>query len=1019
MDQLPEKRNRRFADAAAGHGRDERTLEMDRETLDDGVSRITNDSMVHETDGAHKTEIYANDYEKALPNHYQLIRMIGRGGMSEVFLAEDQRLGRKVAIKFLNSEFRRDPDRMRRFNQEARAASALNHPNILIIHDIGENHGVQFIVSEFVEGETLGARIARGKLPVAEAVHISIQIVSALMASHNAGIVHRDIKPDNVMIRRDGSVKVLDFGLAKETGVALFDSVGLEARTLEGATSPGLILGTPQYMSPEQARGKQLDPRTDIFSIGVILFEMVTANQPFPGTSMVDIIAAVISKEPRPLDEFLENPPASLVRIIEIALRKDKEERYATTEQLLSDLKNLQMELSEVPFLARETNGSQVRATRDNTVRSILSSRPLGRPIPILLAFALPVAALIFWWISTGSVGWDSSSSQSAMRMVPITSWSSGIGELVSAASFSPDAKMIAYAATRTGATEIWAKPVSGGEPIQVTKNGSYNQYPVWSPNNQDIAFFSSRDGSNGIWRVSFTGGTQVQIASGVGTAARTIMWSKGGKIYFQDGNDLFAVDDRGGERSRVTDFAGKGLKPRTIELSGDEKSLAYSIRENGAWKVYIGEIGSQQFAEVAASNEQIDQLAWNADGKSIIYSCSAEGAYQVFRTGAGYAKPVQLSNGNLDFFVQDVSSDGSKVLYGSVTETSDLWSVDVADGKQTPLANEVAAEFWPDVSPDGRSIVYQSVNQADRPYRGAINSKSPGGSSSPTVLAPEGFAPVFSRDGMWVAFFRRSDSGISIWRVRANGGEAVKLADGNIIPPGYLATPYLKIGSGHISWSPDNSSVAYSAKADGVSNIWLALADGANRMVTGNKDAADNYCCPIWSPDGKSIFFSSDLIGTSRKRSYKLWALDALTLEQKIVFESDKPFRPLGFAEGGNEIVIAEKLDVNDLGAVPEWTKISVRTLKSGAQREVLALSKAYFNNIQLSPDGRTIAFATRRDDLSALWTAPAAGGQPKQLLVENDPKILISSLVWSPDGRSIVFGKQTRTNLLSMLSN
>src|SRR5687768_96987 len=215
-----------------------------------------------------ETQVFANDYESALPPHYSLIRMLGRGGMAEVFLAVDQRLQRQVAIKFLNSEFRRDPERMRRFNQEARAASALNHPNILVIHDIGENEGVQYIVSEFVEGETLSARISRGSVPLREAVDIAIQVASALAASHAAGIVHRDIKPDNVMLKNDGSVKVLDFGLAKETLKSSSDGIDFDANTLTNvSTSPGLILGTPQYMSPEQARGIALDPRTDIFSL--------------------------------------------------------------------------------------------------------------------------------------------------------------------------------------------------------------------------------------------------------------------------------------------------------------------------------------------------------------------------------------------------------------------------------------------------------------------------------------------------------------------------------------------------------------------------------------------------------------------------------------------------------------------------------------------------------------------------------------------------------------------------------
>ena len=1022
MSQLPDKRITRIEDVAIGISPEERTAEFDRETLEDGKSLVTNDSMVRETAGGNKTEILANDYEKALPSHYRLIKMVGRGGMSEVFLAADERLGRNVAIKFLNSEFRRDPDRMRRFNREARAASALNHPNILIIHDIGENDGVQFIVSEFVDGETLGARIAKGKLPIAEAVRISIQIASALAASHRAGIVHRDIKPDNVMIRRDGSVKVLDFGLAKESGGVLYDAVSGEARTLDdAATSPGLILGTPQYMSPEQARGKTLDSRTDIFSLGIILFEMVTAHQPFPGTNMVDVIAALISKEPLSLREFLDDPPEPLTRIVDKALRKKKEERYESTEDLLTDLRALESDLAKAPNAAQNTQRDELRTTQPNTIRSVFGASPIKLNLLLLVLFGIPIAALLAWWISSRGVDQPLNGISGTMRMVPITNWSATTGELVAAASFSPDARMIAFAATRSGATEIWAKPVTGGEPIQVTRNGFYNQYPIWSPNNQEIAFFSSRNGSSGIWRTSFAGGEQVQIASGISSRARPVFWSKSKKIYFQDGTELVAMDENTGQRSPVTMFESAGLKPRTIEVSADETSIAYSIRENGQWKIYVKTVGAETAKEIASSNEQIDELAWDPDGKSVIYSNSVDGAYQVFRSGLGYDAPVQLSNGNLDFFVQDVSSDGSKILYGSVSETSDLWSIEISDGKQTTIASEVAAEFWPDVSPDGRNVIYQSVNQADRPYRGSIIIR-PRTGAAPIVASQEGFAPVWSPDGQWAAYFRRSDAGISIWRVRATGGDAQKIADGQVSPPGYLATPYLKIGNSHISWSPDGSQIAYTATVDGHSNVWRAAADGSSKLaVSSNSGTAEVVCCPVWTPDGKSMIYASDLpkltpdaLGTSRLVSAELSNSASRTL-----FESTSRFRLLGIDGESKNAFVAERRDAKSSAAVSGITDIYQISLQSGSKTRINSIENAYFQNIHLSRDGSTLAFVTRASDVTAIWNIPVKGGSPKQLAVENDPKILISSLAWSPDGRSIVFGKQTRTNLLSMLSN
>jgi serine/threonine protein kinase len=1018
MEELPDKRTLQVSEDVPFAKADERTVEFERETIDNESPKLTNDSSLQADPGSQNTEAYLNDYERALPRHYKLIRLLGRGGMAEVFLALDERLNRSVAIKFLNSEFRRDPERMRRFLGEARAASALNHPNILIIHDIGENEGVQYIVSEYVQGDTLTALIRRRELSMNEAINVTTQIASALSASHRAGIVHRDIKPDNIMVRRDGSVKVLDFGLAKETGENLYGATGFEAQTLEGvATSPGLILGTPQYMSPEQARGQRLDARTDIFSLGIILYELVSGEPPFPGGSMVDVIAAILGKDPRKISEIVE-VPEGLEKVVERSLQKDRSERYQTIDEMLSDLRSLRSDSGVGSYNFGDTKKEHARSTRENSVSSLPAQRSVPWKLIIFAAIAIPVLFLIVnWYGNRQSV----SVSSAPMRSNPITNWSSNTGELVAAASFSPDAKMIAFAATKTGATEIWTKPVTGGEPIPVTKSGFYNQYPVWSPNGQEIAFFSSRSGSRGIWRVSFAGGEQVQITSGIGASARPILWSESGKIIFQDGNELWSADERSGERAKLTDFEVKKVTPRTIQLSRDGSTLAYSVRDGEQWKVMIADLNQIPGQQVASSRDQIDQIAWDPNGKTVVYSSAANGAYQVYRTGIGYESPVALSNGDNDLFVQDVSSDGASILYGSVNETSDLWTVNVSDGKQAPAVNDVAAEFWAEFSPDGKSLAYQSVAQPDRPYRGSVKSVA-AGSSDPIVISPEGFSPTWSNDGRWIAYFRRSEAGISIWKARSTGADAQRIADGFISPPGYLATPYLKIGTGHISWSPDNSQIAYLAKQDDRMNIWIAAVDGSrNAAVSANADQKDVLCCPHWMPDGKSIVYASDLPKTEADTPGKsrLTSVDAATSTMKILFETPERFRFLGLAADGKTALLAVRSDARSASMIPDSTDIYEVSLQTGSKTKVNTLSNAYFHNIHLSSDGRSIAFVSRKDDVSAIWNIPVRGGSPKQLVVENDPKILISGLAWSPAGDNIVFGKQTRTNMLSMLSN
>jgi serine/threonine protein kinase len=280
------------------------------------------------------TQIQATPLPRTI-SHYEVLAPLGKGGMGEVYLASDQTLGRKVALKILPARYTTDADLVHRFEREAKAASALNHPNIMTVFEVGQTEDSHFIVTEYVEGETLRQRIARRNLPLHEALDIATQIAAALTAAHEAGIIHRDIKPENIMLRPDGYVKVLDFGLAKltETTHSLSDST---------TTQTGLIMGTPNYMSPEQARGQKVDTRTDLWSLGVVLFELVSGKRPFGGDSQADLLVAILEREPLPLPDKL---PSELARTIHRALAKDLNQRYASAREFGQDLKALQHKL--------------------------------------------------------------------------------------------------------------------------------------------------------------------------------------------------------------------------------------------------------------------------------------------------------------------------------------------------------------------------------------------------------------------------------------------------------------------------------------------------------------------------------------------------------------------------------------------------------------------------------------------------------------------------------------------------
>ena len=357
--------------------------------------------------------------------HYRIISVIGAGGMGEVYLAEDTKLRRKVALKVLAADFTKNEDRLRRFEQEAQAASALNHPNILTIHEIGTDGDAHFIATEFIDGETLRHRLGRSRMTTRDVLEVAVQVAGALAAAHSAGIIHRDVKPENIMLRPDGYIKVLDFGLAKLTEEKTVETT-TEAPTIARAnTDPGTVMGTLSYMSPEQARGKVVDARSDVFSLGVVIYEMIAGRTPFEGETPSDVISFILQTEPPPLTRFSTDVPSELERIVTKALAKDKDERYQTIKDMLIDLKRFkrsyevetEMERSMSPDSIRPLSGGtlgpvkalsgsgEISARTTSSAEYLLSE--IGRhkvgAVAILAAVLALLAAVIYFVYFTGS----------------------------------------------------------------------------------------------------------------------------------------------------------------------------------------------------------------------------------------------------------------------------------------------------------------------------------------------------------------------------------------------------------------------------------------------------------------------------------------------------------------------------------------------------------------------------------------------------------------------------------------
>ena len=430
---------------------------------------------------------------------YEIIGLIGAGGMGKVYRARDPRLERYVALKIISPEAIGSPHRQRRFIQEARSASALNHPNILSVYDIGTENGMQYIVSELVEGETLRKILDRGPLPLRKFLDIATQIAAGLAAAHEAGIIHRDLKPENVMITSDNRVKLLDFGLAK----VVIPETGDEADATKShfITGAGAIMGTAAYMSPEQARAEDVDFRTDQFSFGSILYEMATGKTAFERESAVQTLSAIITDEPEPIALLNAKLPNALRWQIERCLSKDRKERYGATIDLYHELRDFRTHLSEA--------SSFETAPRTRPIVSRELRRRFVQIAAVGLIFVGGLLTALFFAPQSGP-------NPAAYRFTPVQTSGSD-------ARWSPDGKSIVYAADVNGVSQIFTRNLEGLVPVQLTNSKTNCMEPFWSPDGKRIYYSGWREQRNSLsdlWIVSVAGGSPVLVQKGILTAS-------------------------------------------------------------------------------------------------------------------------------------------------------------------------------------------------------------------------------------------------------------------------------------------------------------------------------------------------------------------------------------------------------------------------------------------------------------------------------------------------------------------
>jgi eukaryotic-like serine/threonine-protein kinase len=727
--------------------------------------------------------------------------------MGEVYRARDSRLGRQVAIKVLRSDRTGDEARRRRFVQEARTASALNHPHIATIYDLSSADGIDFIVMEYVDGRPLSA-LVRGGMRMDEVLRVAIAVADALSHAHAAGIVHRDIKPANVAVAADGAVKVLDFGLARlvetPTAVAPHDDTATES--VATTTAASVLAGTPGYVSPEQVAGGPVDARSDIFSFGSMLYEMVTGRRAFQGASPIETLTQVMRDQPTPPSELAPDVPAHLERLILRCLRKEPGRRW----QHMADVR---LELQEIRDAPEGTGGAA-------------RSRGMARLTPWLVGAGALALAATWWWASArDDVG-------PAPRLLPLTA----MRGVEASPSFSPDGSQVAYAwegdlRSQAGPTtfDIWLRLVGRSEARRLTTHPADDVGPAWSPDGTTIAFCRGRlGGPSTIYLVSPLGGAERKL-SDFRVAKSDTTWFRGAAVpqlsWSPDGRWLAAVRERApdettGESGGIHLIPVQGGAPRPITaptlpavhrdpaFSPDGRSLAYAACANdkyAACDVYVLDVDATLTPRPPArrlthQDLSILGIAWTRDGRSIVYGGARLDFAHLWRVAVdGRSAPERIESSRRGL-TPAIAAQGNRLAFGQHLNETDIYLFE--EGRPSvPLISSSALDHGPTYSPDGRRIAFESG---------------------------------------------RSGEVEEIWLANADGSNPVQLTHG---PGGWQGSP---------SWSPDGKRIAFDSRGrDGFFDVWTIEPDGSGLRRVTPGPLNDNL--PTWSRDGRWIYYESE----------------------------------------------------------------------------------------------------------------------------------------------------------------
>jgi serine/threonine protein kinase/Tol biopolymer transport system component len=921
------------------------------------------------------TRVLAEDTKHSLNGQtigsYQILESLGAGGMGEVYLALHIRTNRKVALKLLPTAFMRDEQRVQRFQQEARTVLALNHPNIVTVYDIEQAGETHLIAAEVIAGETLRQRMRRAPLKLPEALDVAIQIASALAAAHEAGVVHRDIKPENIMLRPDGFVKVLDFGLAKLTERDSLPASSDLPTIAMIQTDAGTVMGTANYMSPEQARGLEVDARTDIFSFGVVLFEMLTGTMPFAGETKSDVMAAILQNEPPPLVRYWPAAPDALEWIVTKTLTKGREERYQTARDLLTDLKRQkrrsEYELEAARFASTPTGDSASVAkstgeTVNNTLpqpfvstaeatRTMSSAEYFVSEIKrhkrgvIFAVVGLALLAIVSIGIILGI---------RYLRPVSVSSSAKPFGQMkvtkltatgnASQAAISPDGKYVVHVTGGAGKQSLLLRHIATGSDKEiVASNGNDFSWLTFSRDGNYVLYCRVEAGTYPLFQVPVLGGTPQKLTA-EDVDSRVSFSPDGKRFAFVRGEPqkgeatLFLANADGTNeialrKYKLSDFPSSIWPLPSWSPDGENIAFAHRLGDARSTNVVTVQVSDGKEKQITSQRwANIVALSWLADGSGLIITAAEpEVTYvrQVWYVGYPTGEARKITNDANNYVGLSLTADSSAFVTVQVEQAPSVWLAPNGDAARAKQITSSRGDGFAGVAftPDGK-IVYTGSRVSRELW---IANADGSGQKQLMIDAKANVGPFVSSDGRYVVFSSARAGASNIWRIDIDGGNLKQLTRGtrDLSP----------------SISPDGQWVFYSATESEKQRVAKVPIDGGDSVQLTDYSAGT----PLVAPDGKQL--AAGYIDEVKKR----WSLAIIPVE------------------GGPPI---KTFDISPLQSRYQW-----------------------------SPDGRALLYTVTRDGVSNIWSQPIDGGAPKQLTDFKSDQIFRFS--WSSDGKQLVLAR------------